>query len=103
MLFSACSQSADCSVLNSCMVPAAGNSGSEPDAKKALAAGDSLAAMEAFTKLAAKREEERVEQEARMPLLNETSFDRRRTVAVYKQDGSRGHHMQVIMHAHSLS
>ena len=28
-------------------------------------------------------------------LLNETSFDRRRQVAVYKNDGKRGHHMQV--------
>jgi len=27
-------------------------------------------------------------------LLNETSFDRRRQVAVYKNDGKRGHHMQ---------
>ena len=29
-----------------------------------------------------------------MELLNETSFDRRRQVAVYKNDGKRGHHMQ---------
>eukprot|EP00955_Chlamydomonas_euryale_P118482 366546-Chlamydomonas_euryale.AAC.15 len=27
------------------------------------------------------------------PLLNETSFDRRKVWAVYKNDGSRGHHM----------
>ena len=51
--------------------------------------------MEAFTKLAAKRDEQREEQEAKQPLLNETSFDRRRTMAVYKQDGNKGHHMQV--------
>lgn len=57
---------------------------------------DSLAAMEAFTKLAAKRDEQRGEQEAKTPLLNETSFDRRRTMAVYKQDGNKGHHMQVM-------
>ena len=31
---------------------------------------------------------------ARVELLNETSFDRRRQVAVYKADGKRGHHMQ---------
>lgn len=29
------------------------------------------------------------------PFLNETSFDRRKVVAVYKPDGDRGHHMQV--------
>ncbi|KAK9814648.1 hypothetical protein WJX72_009237 [[Myrmecia] bisecta] len=56
--------------------------------------GDSLAAMEAFTRLAAKHEESREEKEARVALLNETSFDRRRQVAVYKNDGTRGHHMQ---------
>lgn len=56
---------------------------------------DSLAAMEAFTKMAAKRDEEKGEREAKTPLLNETSFDRRRTMAVYKHDGSRGHHMGV--------
>lgn len=32
---------------------------------------------------------------AQVELLNETSFDRRRQVAVYKNDGKRGHHMQV--------
>jgi len=57
--------------------------------------------MEAAMKLAADRDEARKEQErdeeaARgQPLLNDTSFDRRRTVAVYKGDGTRGHHMQV--------
>ena len=53
-------------------------------------------------KLAAEREEAKQKQEreeeeaARQPLLNDTSFDRRRVVAVYKDDGSRGHHMQVL-------
>jgi hypothetical protein len=60
---------------------------------------DSLAAMEAAMKLAADRDEARKEQEREeevsQPLLNDTSFDRRRTVAVYKGDGTRGHHMQV--------
>lgn len=28
------------------------------------------------------------------PLLKETSFDRRKVVAVYTPDGRRGHHMQ---------
>ena len=35
------------------------------------------------------------EEAARQPLLNDTSFDRRRVTAVYKDDGSRGHHMGV--------
>lgn len=35
-------------------------------------------------------------------LLNETSFDRRRQVAVYKNDGKRGHHMQVRIPARHL-
>lgn len=93
-------------------------------AKQALAAGDSIAAMNAYMKLAAKQEESRPKQGAskapqklpevpvpipvppvpeesdsptpRKPeLLNDTAFERRRTYAVYKDDGSRGHHMQV--------
>lgn len=49
----------------------------------------------------AEREEARAkieaaeEEAARQPLLNDTSFDRRRVTAVYKDDGSRGHHMGV--------
>ena len=35
------------------------------------------------------------EREERVDHLNDTSFDRRRKVAVYKSDGKRGHHMQV--------
>ena len=54
---------------------------------------DSLAAMEAFTRMAAKHEESQGERQAKVELLNETSFDRRRQLAVYKEDGSRGHHM----------
>ena len=72
--------------------------------RSASPSGDSLAAMEAAMKLAAEREEskkkaeqeeEEEEKAARQPLLNDTSFDRRRVTAVYKDDGSRGHHMQV--------
>jgi hypothetical protein len=69
-------------------------------AKAALQQGDSVAAMEAYAKLAARHEQVRTDKEkedadARMEMLNETSFDRRRQLAVYKQDGKRGHHMQV--------
>lgn len=68
-------------------------------AKAALDKGDSLAAMEAYAKLAARKEQARPsdaeEEKPRVALLNETSFDRRRQVAVYKNDGKRGHHMQV--------
>ncbi|GMH38525.1 hypothetical protein BSKO_06409 [Bryopsis sp. KO-2023] len=123
----------------------------ETAAKQALAAGDSIAAMNAFMKLAAKQEESRpkqqpqpvppvqpvkpvtqlpkhvpvveIKKEVNIPvpikseakvkveiekeevgddgvgpkkpeLLNDTAFERRRTYAVYKEDGSRGHHMQ---------
>lgn len=65
-------------------------------AKQAAAAGgDSLAAMEAFAAAAQRHEESKEEREMRVEHLNETSFDRRRKVAVYKSDGKRGHHMQV--------
>ncbi|CAK0780920.1 hypothetical protein CVIRNUC_005222 [Coccomyxa viridis] len=65
-------------------------------AKKASSEGDSLAAMEAYTRLAAEKEKARPQEEAerREGLLNETSFDRRRQLAVYRKDGKRGHHMQ---------
>jgi len=74
-------------------------------ARGCLAAGDSVAAMDAYMKLAAKKDrlsklnEEELEEERRKArpesaMLNETSFDRRRVTAVYKQDGGRGHHMQ---------
>lgn len=56
---------------------------------------DSLAAMEKFAAQAAARDQEKADREAAVPLLNETSFDRRRVMAVYKEDGTRGHHMQV--------
>jgi len=68
-------------------------------AKAAQQKGDSLAAMEAYAKLAARKEQARPEKEdaerPREALLNETSFDRRRQTTVYKGDGKRGHHMQV--------
>ncbi len=72
-----------------------------------MAKGDAVAAMEAFAALAAKRDAKRersadpdeLEDEERRkraePLLNKTAFERRRTTAVYKDDGSRGHHMGV--------
>lgn len=64
-------------------------------AKQPAARSDSVAVMEAFAAAAKQKEESREEAEARIEHLNETSFDRRRKVAVYKQDGRRGHHMQV--------
>lgn len=63
-------------------------------AKQPAARSDSVAVMEAFAAAAKQKEESREEAEARIEHLNETSFDRRRKVAVYKQDGRRGHHMQ---------
>ena len=80
-------------------VSSAGPEAERHRAKKALAAGDSLAAMEAFAAAARRHEEDRGDQEARVEHLNETSFDRRRKVAVYKTDGRRGHHMQVRLAA----
>lgn len=74
----------------------------------AAAPKDSLAAMEAAMKLAAEREAkkkkdaEEEEAAARQPLLNDTSFDRRRVTAVYKDDGTRGHHMQVHLASFTL-
>ena len=35
------------------------------------------------------------EREQKVALLNENAYDRRTVKAVYKQDGTRGHHMQV--------
>ncbi len=69
---------------------------SAAEAKKALEQGDSLAAMEAFTRMAAEKDKARPQEEAerREGLLNETSFDRRRQLAVYRNDGKKGHHMQ---------
>lgn len=67
------------------------------DTTKALSkveAADSLAAMEAFTKLAAEHDEGKQEEERKVALLKETSFDRRRQVSVFKADGRKGHHMQ---------
>ncbi|KAG2435757.1 hypothetical protein HXX76_006953 [Chlamydomonas incerta] len=84
-------------------------------AQIALAQGDSVGAMEAFARLAARRDRGRSasadpddpdgaaggddddDEEARRrraePLLNKTAFERRKVTAVYKDDGSRGHHM----------
>lgn len=66
-------------------------------AKAALEQGDSVAAMEQFAKLAERHEQAKPDKDREpvVGMLNETSFDRRRQVAVYKNDGKRGHHMQV--------
>lgn len=66
-----------------------------PAAAAEPAKDDSVAAMERFAAQAAAREQEKADKEAVVPLLNETSFDRRRVMAVFKDDGTRGHHMQV--------
>lgn len=65
-------------------------------AQNALAAGDSVAAMNAYMKLAAKKDkpEEEDDQTPLEPLLNDNAFERRKVAAVFKDDGSRGHHMQ---------
>ena len=70
--------------------------------RKSASGDDSIAAMEAFAAAAKRLEESREEQEARIEHLNETSFDRRRKVAVYKSDGRRGHHMQVSKGRHLM-
>lgn len=66
-------------------------------AKAALDKGDSLAAMNAFMRLAAKHEEVRgpVQDPQAMPPPDvlKTDTGREKTFAVYKDDGSRGHHM----------
>lgn len=70
-------------------------------AKRAAEKGDSVAAMDAYMKLMAKKaaekeaqeREEEEERKRQIPLLNETSFDRRKVTAVFKTDGTRGHHM----------
>ena len=49
--------------------------------------------MEAYAKLVEKRDESRGEVERREAFLNETAADRRRTTAVFREDGKRGHHM----------
>eukprot|EP00877_Chromochloris_zofingiensis_P007322 jgi/Chrzof1/2843/Cz12g00250.t1 len=62
---------------------------------------DTISAMEAYAKRleeqraadAAEAEEEDRKRKAR-PFLKDTAYDRRKVVAVYKDDGSRGHHMQ---------
>eukprot|EP00879_Flechtneria_rotunda_P009876 GHRR01010328.1.p1 GENE.GHRR01010328.1~~GHRR01010328.1.p1 ORF type:complete len:422 (+),score=187.27 GHRR01010328.1:388-1653(+) len=72
------------------------------DAPSSSKAG-TLSAMEEYMQrleaaAAQKRREEEEEEEERRrraaaPLLKETAFDRRKVVAVYKDDGRRGHHM----------
>ena len=67
---------------------------SEAPAAAASPAVDPIAAMEAFAKKAAKAEADKQQKEERIAYLKETSYDRRTVKAVYKDDGTRGHHMQ---------
>jgi hypothetical protein len=63
--------------------------------------GSTLSAMEQYMRRleerdkAAARDADSDEERRRRaePLLKETAFDRRKVVAVFKHDGSRGHHM----------
>eukprot|EP01024_Parvocaulis_polyphysoides_P055136 TRINITY_DN5619_c0_g1_i10.p1 TRINITY_DN5619_c0_g1~~TRINITY_DN5619_c0_g1_i10.p1 ORF type:complete len:254 (+),score=33.77 TRINITY_DN5619_c0_g1_i10:55-762(+) len=59
---------------------------------------DSVAAMEEYAKLVAKKQTAAVgsdhEEKPPKDLLNETTFDQRKTYAIFKSDGSRGHHIQ---------
>eukprot|EP01023_Acetabularia_acetabulum_P036022 TRINITY_DN34070_c0_g1_i2.p1 TRINITY_DN34070_c0_g1~~TRINITY_DN34070_c0_g1_i2.p1 ORF type:complete len:257 (-),score=52.94 TRINITY_DN34070_c0_g1_i2:876-1646(-) len=59
---------------------------------------DSVAAMEEYAKMVAKKTAGGIggdhEEKESKDLLNETSFDQRKTYAVFKTDGSRGHHIQ---------
>lgn len=50
--------------------------------------------MEAFAKKAAQAEAQRQQKEERVANLKETSYDRRTVKAIFKDDGTRGHHMQ---------
>lgn len=72
-----------------------------PGGSSGGAGGSTLAAMDAYMKRLEQRDkagddpdsdEERRRRAA--PLLKETGFDRRKVVAVYTQDGKKGHHMQ---------
>ena len=67
---------------------------SEAAAAAAPLAVDPIAAMEAFAKKAAQAEADRQQKEKTVAYLKETSYDRRTVKAVYKDDGTRGHHMQ---------
>eukprot|EP01026_Neomeris_dumetosa_P000999 TRINITY_DN10247_c0_g1_i5.p1 TRINITY_DN10247_c0_g1~~TRINITY_DN10247_c0_g1_i5.p1 ORF type:complete len:430 (+),score=60.50 TRINITY_DN10247_c0_g1_i5:107-1291(+) len=57
---------------------------------------DSVAAMEAaYAQMVAKKSSGNDKDSKKQDVeLNETSFDRRRVYAVFKNDGTRGHHMQ---------
>lgn len=63
-------------------------------AAAAPAAVDPIAAMEAFAKKAAQAEAHKHQKEERVANLKETSYDRRTVKAIFKDDGTRGHHMQ---------
>ena len=65
-----------------------------PALPAASPAVDPIAAMEAFAKRAAQAEADKKQKEERVAYLKETSYDRRTVKAVYKDDGTRGHHMQ---------
>lgn len=64
---------------------------------------DPIAAMEAFAKKAQQLEASKVAKEEKVALLKETSYDRRTVKAVYKDDGTRGHHMQDFIPADELA
>ena len=69
----------------------------------AAAAIDPIAAMEAFARKAEQLEASKVAKEEKIALLKETSYDRRTVKAIYKDDGTRGHHMQDFIPADELA
>ena len=80
-------------------LPSSSTQAHQPHAAPAAAAArtpavDPIAAMEAFAKKAAQAESDRIQKEEKIAYLKETSYDRRTVKAVYKEDGTRGHHMQ---------
>lgn len=64
---------------------------------------DPIAAMEAFARKAEQLEASRQAKEEKVALLKETSYDRRTVKAIYKDDGTRGHHMQDFIPADELA
>lgn len=76
---------------------------SEAPPAAAAAAIDPIAAMEAFARKAEQLEASKVAKEEKIALLKETSYDRRTVKAIYKDDGTRGHHMQDFIPADELA
>ena len=80
-----------------------GNTGRRfSEAPPAGPAVDPIAAMEAFARKAEELEAGRVAKEDKIALLKETSYDRRTVKAIFKDDGTRGHHMQDFIPADEL-